>query len=78
MKKKKINQKKEIVYNIINSLLAGILVLLGALADGIITIEGIGVAAIAALIVAVSQFKKYWDKKEKEYCNTKIFSFINY
>jgi hypothetical protein len=74
--KKKPTQKKEIMYNIINSALAGVLVLLGSLTAGSITFQGLATAAIASLLVAVSQFKKYWDSEKAEYCNTKLFTFI--
>ena len=73
---KKINfDKKEILWNLINSLLAGGLVLLGNLSGGEITWKGLGFATIAALTVALIQFKNYWDGEKKE-CSTKIFAFI--
>lgn len=79
MRKKKNNpdQRKEIIWNIINSLLAGALVLVGAITDGKITIEGFMIATAAALFVAITQFKDYWQKEKSEYCNKKkIGSFI--
>lgn len=76
-KHKKINQKREIIYNLINAGLAGLLVLLGAFTTGNIDKESLCAAAFAALVVGVSQFKKYWDGEAKEYtCTTKLFSFI--
>ena len=54
--------KKEIFYNIINSLLAGSLVFLGSLSSGKITWQGVGFGIIAAGIVAVTKFKQYWEK----------------
>lgn len=75
MPKKKISQTKEIIYNIINSLLAGILVLLGAFSTGNIDKDALITAGIAALIVAFSQFKKYWDGEQSQYC-TKVFNFV--
>ncbi len=71
------SQKKEIIWNIINSLLAGALVFLGALTTGEITAQSIGAAMIASLIVACTQFKRYWETEEKEYQHKKTFgSFI--
>ncbi len=77
MKKNKIkSNKKEIIWNIINCLLAGALVLFGALSSGKITLEGLLIAIGAAGIVAVSQFKDYWSSEKKEYCHKKIGSFF--
>lgn len=60
--------RREIVYNLVNSLLAGGLVFLGSLADGNITIKGFLIALIAFLIVAITKFKEYWDGEASEYC----------
>ena len=67
---------KEICYNIVNSLLAGMLVLLGSLVDGEITTKGIIAALIAGLIVAVTQFKRYWELEAPEYTNKVLFGFV--
>ena len=72
---KKLTQKKEIVWNIVNSGLAGALVLLGSLTSGEITPNGFLVALVASLIVACSQFKDYWSNEKSEY-STKLFSII--
>ena len=71
MSKRKNSQKKEIVWNIVNSGLAGILVLLGALTTGGISQESFCVALVTALIVAITQFKNYWQSEEKEYKSIK-------
>jgi hypothetical protein len=76
-KRKSNSQKKEIIWNVINSLLAGTLVLLGALSTGNISMESMCLATITALIVAISQFKDYWTKEQKEYRN-KAFMFIHF
>ena len=71
------SQKKEICWNIVNSLLAGFLVFLGALTDGGITSRSIWAALIVAATISVIQFKQYWEKEEPEYCNKKTLgSFI--
>jgi hypothetical protein len=75
MSKQKISQKKEIMYNIVNSLLAGFLVFLGACTSGGITGKGIFTAVITALVVAVTQFKNYWDSEKPEY-SAKLFMLI--
>ncbi len=69
-------QKKEIVWNIVNACLAGLLVLFGNFASGEITAKGIGAAFIAFGIVAVTQFKNYWDGEKGEYAS-KMFTFIS-
>ena len=63
----KSSQKKEIIWNIINSLLAGGLVLLGSFSTGNINSQGFILAFIAASIIAVSRFKEYWAQEEQEY-----------
>lgn len=75
-KKKKVSEAKEIIYNIVNSLLAGGLVFLGAFSSGPITWQSIGLAAIAAGAVALTQFKNYWDGEKQEYAS-KVFNFAN-
>lgn len=70
---------KEIKWNIINSILAGMLVFLGSLSSGEITYKGILFAIIASLIIAINKFKEYWEKEEEEYKNNSrlgIFHFI--
>lgn len=74
-KRKKVSQKKEIIYNVVNSLLAGLLVFLGACTSGGITSKGIFAAVVASLVVAVTQFKNYWDSEKKEY-SSKIFMLV--
>ena len=69
---------KPIFIRLINSLLAGTLVFLGALSDGEITTKGVYIASIASGIVAITQFKDYFNKipisKKKNI--VKIFNFI--
>ena len=72
----KTTQKKEILWNITNSALAGVLVLLGALTTGEIDAKSFYIALLAAVIVAISQFKEYWTSEKAEYCTPKLFSFI--
>ena len=69
-------QKQEILWNLINSGLAGILVLLGSLTSGGISANAFCVALVTALIVAVSQFKDYWKGEEKEYKSKKTYGFM--
>lgn len=70
------SETKEIIWNLINSLLAGGLVFLGALTTGSVTWESVSVSIIAAAVVAVSQFKDYWTTERPEYCSAKLFRFI--
>ena len=67
---------KEITWNIVNSLLAGGLVFLGAFSDGDLSLKGVFLSFIAALSVAIIQFKKYWEKEEEEYCPKTLGTFI--
>lgn len=82
----KSSEKTEIVWNIINSILAGGLVFLGA-ASGEIADHGLNADAIdelkvgfmigilTSLIIAVSKFKDFWDEEKKEY-SSHLFKFI--
>jgi hypothetical protein len=76
MSKHKKSQKKEILWNIINSGLAGVLVLLGALTTGEISQESFCIALLTAGIVAITQFKEYWGKEEQEYRTTKVYGLM--
>ena len=59
--------KREIVYNLINSGLAGALVLVGSFASGSITWTGLAAAVAASLVVMLTKFKTYWDGEKEEY-----------
>jgi len=67
--------KKEIIYNIVNSLLAGSLVMLGAISTGNLSINSVCLAIVAGLIVAISKFRDFWISKEKIYKQA-LFQFI--
>lgn len=58
--------REEISWNIINSILAGLLVLLGSFTTGNINSTSIIISIATALIVAVNKFKDYWLTQEKE------------
>lgn len=65
-KKKKMNDFwKKVVVNVINSLIAAILIFLGALSGGNITMETICFSLIAALIVLFTKLKDFWSKEEE-------------
>jgi len=66
---------KEILWNIINSALAGGLVFLGACTTGSITTQSIIIALFASGIIALTSFKKYWESEEGDY-NVKPLFFI--
>ena len=71
------SNKREIIWNIVNSLLAGVLVFLGACADGNVTLRALVTAGIAALVIAITKFKSYWATQEGEYSYTeRLFTFI--
>ena len=67
--------RKEIFYHIINSLLAGLLVLLGSFADGDLSWKGFLFALFASAVIAIQKFKDYWDSEKSEYMN-KIGTFF--
>jgi len=73
MKKK--SQKKEIIWNVVNSLLAGGLVMMGGLTTGGISRETLLLSLLVGLTAAFTQFKTYWVKEQSEY-STKLFTFI--
>lgn len=70
-----VENKPEIIWNIINAAMAGFLVFLGSLAGGEFSWAGFAAAIVAALIVMVTKFKSYWSTQEDEY-STKMFNFI--
>jgi len=71
------DNKKEIFYKIINAGLSGALVLLGSITTaGEITLKGLFISVVTALLVAIQQFREYWLKEENEYCKTQVFAFI--
>lgn len=61
------DNKYEILWNMINSTIAGGLVMLGAFTTRTISKESIYVAAVAGLIVFASKFKDYWQSEESEF-----------
>ena len=84
MKKKKkkriISQKnkKEIFWNIINALIAALLILLGGLSSGGFSLENLGLAIITGLTIGLLKFRDYWLKEETEYVATRnLFNFTH-
>ena len=67
-------QRKEIMWNIINSLLAGTLVFVGAFSTGHIDKTAILVAISTSLVIAISKFRDYWISEQSEY--NKAFNLI--
>ena len=72
--------KDEIIYNLINSALAGGLVILGSLTAGF-SWNGVCAGVIAGLVVAIAKFKDYWKTQEGEYKTERrkarrLFTFI--
>jgi len=70
-------QTKEIIWNLVNSFLAGLISFLSALAAvGDITVKVFIVSLITFGLVAATKFYDYWKSEEKEYKSTKLFTFI--
>jgi hypothetical protein len=61
--------KDEIIYNIINSFIAGALVFLGSVTatNFNFTIQGFLISFSVAGVVALTKFKDYWATQEGEY-----------
>lgn len=79
MKKKKQTkqqQKQQIIWNVVNSILAGGLVLLGNFTSGSFSFEGLCIAIATAGAVALTKFNDFWKSEQSEYCGTKLFSFV--
>lgn len=72
---KKRSEGKEILWNVINSLLSGALVLIGAFSAGNIDRQALFVAVFIALGVALTKFKEYWDGEKGEY-TCRMFKFL--
>lgn len=64
----------EIIWNVVNSVLAGSLVFLGSVANGNISYEGVLTSIASGAVIAAIKFRQYWKDEKSEY--TKIFSFI--
>lgn len=59
---------KQAFWNLVNSCLAGGLVLLGNfMGAGEITLRGFVTALGAGLLVTLTQFKNYWDSEKEDY-----------
>jgi hypothetical protein len=74
-------QSAEICYNVVNSLIAAGLVFLGAVAAGNLDWNAIYAAGVAATVVFLLKFQKYWEGEESQYSNKKgglgsILSFV--
>jgi len=68
--------RKEIFYNVVNSLIAGFISFFSALlAASEINYKVIGVAIITSLLVLFIRFKDYWDGEKGEYCKN-ILNFV--
>jgi hypothetical protein len=67
--------RDEIIWNIVNACLAGMISFLSALiAAGEINWKVIVVSLITAVLIMCIKFKSYWDGEKKEYI--KIFEFV--
>lgn len=64
----------EIKWNLINSLLSGLLVLTGSLAGNNFQLNFSGVCAsiLTSLVVALTKFQNYWTTQESEYKRSSV------
>ena len=67
--------KDEIIWNLINCGLSGVLVFAGAISDGTIGHKGWLAVSAVTLIAVVVKFQKYWTSQENEYTK-KVLNFI--
>lgn len=68
---------QEIVYNVVNAIIAGALVFAGAMSDGSITETGLIMAAGASCLVALTSFKEYWTSKRTDFTTKPmLFKFL--
>lgn len=67
--------RHEIKYHLINSLLAGGMVFVGAIADGKVSKHEIMASFGAAALIAFIKFKEYWAEQKGEYA-TNLFTWI--
>lgn len=71
----------EVTAKIINSILAGVLVMLGGMSNGEMSTQTLYFSFVAGAIVAVTQFKTYFEKKQ-ETKQTKpsptLFNFVGF
>lgn len=67
--------KNEILWHLVNSFLAGALVVLGSLAGGDLTMRGVALGAVAGVVVMVTKLKEYWESERGEYM-ARMFVFI--
>ena len=67
--------KYEIKYHLINSLLAGAMVFVGAIADGKVSKHELMAALGAAGLIFFVKFKEYWAGQKGEYA-TKLFTWV--
>ena len=67
--------KSEIIYNLINSALAGGMVFVGTIADGKVTPGEMMASLGAAGVIALIKFKEYWAGEKGEYTSN-LFSWI--
>jgi hypothetical protein len=68
--------KREIIEKIINSLLAGALVFFGSISAGNIQKEQIFISVGTSIVVAITQFKEYWEVERKKGEKLNLFTFV--
>lgn len=76
-------RRNEIIWNIINSILAGLIAFLSSIvtmfSNQNLDLENIGkaitIAVVASLLIAVVKFKDFWDGEKREFC-IKAFNLI--
>jgi hypothetical protein len=70
------NLTRKVFWNLINSLIAGSLVIIGSLTDGEVTSKGLMIAIVAGTAIFLSQFRDFWAKEEQEFTAMPMFKFI--
>jgi len=71
------SKKEMIIWHIVNSISAGLFVILGAIADGAISRPELITSLGAAGIVALTKFREFWDTTKKARPTPGLFHFIH-
>jgi hypothetical protein len=70
------SKKEQIIWHIINSAIAGILVFVGAFTDGQLTDKELMASLGVSLVIAFTKFQQFWTSQEKMY-RPALFHFIH-
>lgn len=67
--------KEKLIWNLINSAIAGLLVFFGAFTSGQITLTATAIASAASIIVFLTKFNEWFSTTNPD--TVKVFNFMN-